>query len=271
MGSNDSSIDDAPFRFHDLPPENRSAVLLYATTDVVTVDGVLARGCRVQLLLVSRRFKAEYEATVYRHARLTRHSERHRDGRILRGVIDMHLLQHLTLRVPLYYGDAIPFQRTLAEAQRELQDLLSALPALRTLHVQLELDSEDVRLMIDHDDRNRAEHVQPDDVTALHNLFRPQLSVMGDIPDGHDIVVSQEVVLSGHLSEATAAAARHADWNTVPWPSHKRQNSVRFRATPSTGPYAFCGLQLGMVGASSEVNPDQAFLDYEEYERLSGV
>ena len=111
MSSNDSSIDTAPFRFHDLPPENRSAVLLYATIDVVTVDGVLARGCRVQLLLVSRRFKAEYEATVYRHARLTRHSERHRDGRILRGVDDMHLLQHLTLRVPLYYGDAIPFQR----------------------------------------------------------------------------------------------------------------------------------------------------------------
>ncbi|KAK0353642.1 hypothetical protein LTR02_012569 [Friedmanniomyces endolithicus] len=271
MDSRSSGIDDAAFPFYRLTAELRCSIFRYATIDIVTVDGVLARGCRVQLLLVSRRFKAEYEANVYRHARLTRHSERHPDGRVLRGLDNMHLLQHLTLRVLLYYGDVVPFQQTLNEAQRDLQVLLSALPALRTLHVQLDLDSEDVRMMIDDDDRNRAEYVQPDDVTALLNLFTPQLSVTGGNADDHNIVISQEVVLNGHLSEATAAAARHQDWNTVPWPTHKRQNSVRFRGTPSTGPYAFCGLQLEMIGASSEVNPDQAFLDYEEYQRLSRV
>ncbi|KAK0941954.1 hypothetical protein LTR29_006527 [Friedmanniomyces endolithicus] len=272
MSRDDSSVDDAVFRFYDLQAELRGAIFQYTTIDIVTVDGVLASGCRVQLLLVSRRFKDEYMGNVYLHARLTRQSELHGDGRVLRGVDEMHRLQHLTLRVPLYYGDLVPFQRTLEDAQTDLEALLAALPALRTVHVQLELDTEDVRMMIDHHDVDRTEDVRPEDVTALVDLFTPQLSATNIVDnDRRRIEISQEVVLNGRLAEATTAAARQIDWNTIPWMSRNIQNSVRFRATLSDRPGAFCGLELEMMGASSEESLNQDTLNYEEYRRLSRI
>ncbi|KAK0279136.1 hypothetical protein LTR35_008871 [Friedmanniomyces endolithicus] len=226
MSRNDSSISDGRFRFYDLLPELRSMIFQHATTDIVIVDGVLAGGCCTQLLLVSRHFRDEYVGTVFLHARLTRQSELHRDGRVLRGVDSMHRLQHLTLRIPLYYGDAVPFQRSLEDAQTDLQALLAALPALRTVHVQLDLDTEDVRMMIDRDDVDRTEYVLPEDVAALLDLFTPQLSAT-NLPncDRRRITINQEVVLHGRLAEPTTAAARQIDWNTIPWMSRNIQNS----------------------------------------------
>lgn len=164
------------------------------------------------------------------------------------------------------------FVGTLEDAQTDLEALLAALPALRTVHVQLELDTEDVRMMIDHHDVDRTEDVRPEDVTALVDLFTPQLSATNIVDnDRRRIEISQEVVLNGRLAEATTAAARQIDWNTIPWMSRNIQNSVRFRATLSDRPGAFCGLELEMMGASSEESLNQDTLNYEEYRRLSRI
>ncbi|TKA79727.1 hypothetical protein B0A55_04355 [Friedmanniomyces simplex] len=260
-----SRANPAHFCFFDLAVELRNKIYRYATTETqtTTIHGVLSKGCRVQLLQVSRRFKDEYEAEVYRYARLTRHNERHGEGRDLRGVgadnstTTLRFLQHLTFRVTLYFG-------TLEDAQGSLPALLSMLPALRTLHVQLELDLEDVRMMIDYDDVDRIEAVRRVDVAALRNLFAPQFSVTGLISAGRHVAVSQESLLNGRLFEAILAGE---DRRTVRWLFTEGHNCIRYRATLSSGPYAFLGIGLEFIEASGEVDLEEAAREHLEYRR----
>ena len=111
------AVDDRPFRFFDLPRELRNAVYRYAINqDTLPYDfhgaqpaALLSGECYAPALLVCRQFKNEYEEETYRYTRLTISSsdagclllEEMRDASSVTS--SMRLIQHLTLRVRMYY------------------------------------------------------------------------------------------------------------------------------------------------------------------------
>ncbi|KAK5706989.1 hypothetical protein LTR17_021076 [Elasticomyces elasticus] len=164
-------------------------------------------------------------------------------------------LRHVEIRIGLHEHSNLPKDALLDNAENDIPWLLTKLPALRTMHVQLEIDHEEFDVVLG---RNcTAAQFRAN----ICDTFEEQpLKVNGNI------TLTHEVIITGQLFEMV----REYDDHTLTLEDSGR-NWIQYRATLATDPqdpFVWRGLDLEMIGASEELDMEaKAELCEEELRR----